>query len=225
MDSIETGGQKQWCKQHGDVPPVAIVKRCYESIYSSVASVPKYVVGWISRVCVAVKGWRRWAYFPDFAIFDFENNTHAVLIYSIGTSFPASLVYWRYWKPFVCTYFWNITVTISVCCLFYWFLIGRYQFKRNLEQVWYFRFKSQEGLQHSDPLKSSPGSHSLVVNDFVGIMSSCLLLAFPLSVSLAFRIYIASASQYPSWTRNCATLLIVATQSSCLNCMATMYVT
>jgi len=32
---------------------------------------------------------------------------------------------------------------------------------------------------------SSPGSHSLLVSDSVGITSSCSLLAFPLSVSLA----------------------------------------
>jgi len=130
---------------------------------------------------MAVKGWRRWAYF---AIFDFEKYACSAYIYSSGTSFPASLVNWRYWIPFVCTYFWDITVTNSVCCLFYWFLIGRYQFKRNLEQVWYIIFKNQPGLQHSDPLKSSPGSHSMVVSDSVGITSSCLLLVFPLSVSL-----------------------------------------
>ena len=32
------------------------------------------------------------------------------------------------------------------------------------------------------------------------------------------HVYVGSASQYPSRTRNCATLLTVATQSSCLNC-------
>ena len=53
-----------------------------------------------------------------------------------------------------------------------------------LRQVRYFISKNQPGLQSSDPLKSSPGSHSLLVSDSVGIMSSCSLLAFPLSVCL-----------------------------------------
>ena len=44
--------------------------------------------------------------------------------------------------------------------------------------------KNQPSLRHSNPLKSSPGSHSLLVRDSVGIVSSCSLLAFPLSVSL-----------------------------------------
>ena len=45
--------------------------------------------------------------------------------------------------------------------------------------------KNQLGFRHSDPFKSSPGSHSLLVRDSVCITSSCSLLAFPLSVSLA----------------------------------------
>ena len=56
---------------------------------------------------------------------------------------------------------------------------------RLMEQVWYFISKNQPGLQHSDSLKSSPGSHSLLECDSVGITSSCLLLAFPLSISPA----------------------------------------
>jgi len=51
-------------------------------------------------------------------------------------------------------------------------------------QWWLGNDKTQPGLQRSDPLKSSPGSHSLLVSDSVGIMSSCSLLAFPLSVCL-----------------------------------------
>ena len=38
------------------------------------------------------------------------------------------------------------------------------------------------GFKHSDPLKSSPGRYSQSVSNFVGIMSSWLLLAFPPSV-------------------------------------------
>ena len=53
-----------------------------------------------------------------------------------------------------------------------------------LEQVWYFISKNHPGLWHTDPLKSSPGSHSLVVSDSGGTTSSCSLLAFPLSISL-----------------------------------------
>jgi len=48
-----------------------------------------------------------------------------------------------------------------------------------------FISKNQPGVRCSDPLESSPGSHSPLVNsDSVGIMSSCSLLASPLSVSL-----------------------------------------
>ena len=52
------------------------------------------------------------------------------------------------------------------------------------QQVWYFVPKRWPGLWCSNPLKSSPVSHTLLVSDSIGIMSSCLLLAFPLSVSL-----------------------------------------
>jgi len=52
------------------------------------------------------------------------------------------------------------------------------------EQVWYFISKNQPALRCSNPLKSSPGSHSLLVSNSVGITSSCSLLVFPLSVSL-----------------------------------------
>ena len=61
---------------------------------------------------------------------------------------------------------------------------GRLPDHPDQQQVWYFIPKKQLGLQCSNPLKSSPVSHSLLVSDFVGIMSSCLNLAFPLSVSL-----------------------------------------
>jgi len=54
-----------------------------------------------------------------------------------------------------------------------------------MAQIWYFISKNQPGLRRSGPLKSSPGSHSLLVSDSVGITSSCSLLAFPLLVSLA----------------------------------------
>jgi len=61
---------------------------------------------------------------------------------------------------------------------------GRLPDHPDQQQVWYFIPKKQLGLQCSNPLKSSPVSHSLLVSDFVGIMSSCLNLAFPLLVSL-----------------------------------------
>jgi len=53
--------------------------------------------------------------------------------------------------------------------------------------------------------KCSPGSHSLSVSCFVGITSSCSLLAFPLSVSLASSSLCSSVPR----TRNCATLLLI----------------
>jgi len=52
-----------------------------------------------------------------------------------------------------------------------------------------FISKNQPGIRHSDPLKSSPGSHSRLVNsDSVGITSSCSLLVSLLSAS----VYVAS---------------------------------
>jgi len=47
-----------------------------------------------------------------------------------------------------------------------------------------FHISNQLGLRCSDPFKSSPGSHSLLVSDSIGTTSSCSVLAFPLSVSL-----------------------------------------
>ena len=55
--------------------------------------------------------------------------------------------------------------------------------KKNKSDTSYL--KTSQGLQHSNPLNSSTGSHSLFVSDSVGITSSCSLLAFPLLVSLA----------------------------------------
>ena len=88
-------------------------------------------------------------------------------------------------------------------------------------QVWYFISKSQPGLRRSDPLKSSPNSRCLY---------GCWLATLKVPrVAARFwrfrsrsasrrRVYVASASRYPSQTRNCARLLVVATQSSRLNC-------
>ena len=44
--------------------------------------------------------------------------------------------------------------------------------------------KTSRAFKQSNPLKNSPGSPSQSVSDSVGITSNCLLLAFPLSVSL-----------------------------------------
>ena len=83
-----------------------------------------------------------------------------------------------------------------------------------MQQVWYFISKIQPGLRRSDPLKSSPGSHSLLVSDSVGTTSSCSLLAFHSQSASHHLVYVASASQYLSRSRNCGRLLPVATQSS-----------
>jgi len=40
--------------------------------------------------------------------------------------------------------------------------------------------KTSQTFKHSNPLKSSPGSHSQSVSNSVGITSSCSFLAFPL---------------------------------------------
>jgi len=54
--------------------------------------------------------------------------------------------------------------------------------------VWYFISKNQPGLRHSDQFWRSRSQSAL-----------------------HYRVYVASASWYPSWTHNCARLLIVAT--------------
>jgi len=57
-------------------------------------------------------------------------------------------------------------------------------------------------LEHSNPLKSSPGNHSQLVSDSVGVPSSCSLLVF-LGHASHHHVYVASASQYPN-SHNCA---------------------
>ena len=77
--------------------------------------------------------------------------------------------------------------------------------------------KNQPGLRTSDPFKCSPGSHSQLVTCSVGIMSSCLLLVCPLSVSfssvlpllLSLLSGLHCLCYLVSQTRNSATLLIV----------------
>jgi len=75
--------------------------------------------------------------------------------------------------------------------------------------------KTSLTFEHSNPLKSSPGSHSQSVSGSMGIMSSW---CFRFRSALCHCIYVASASRYLSRTRICARLLTVATQSSHLNC-------
>jgi len=63
------------------------------------------------------------------------------------------------------------------------FFLYRFSHYKNKSNISYLNIY-QLSLQHSGPLESSPGSYSLLVSDSVGIMSSCCLLAFLLSVSL-----------------------------------------
>jgi len=46
--------------------------------------------------------------------------------------------------------------------------------------------KNQLGLRRSDPLKSSPGSHSLLVSDSVGTESQVSTFPLLLSIHLEF---------------------------------------
>ena len=55
--------------------------------------------------------------------------------------------------------------------------------KKNTSLI--FHIQNQLGLQRSHPFKGSPGSHSLLVSNSVDTTSSCLLLVFTFSVSLA----------------------------------------
>ena len=98
----------------------------------------------------------------------------------------------------VCSIGWSITCSLQVCPA-HQLSISNSTILRNdyisllsdlcacvhvKKQVWYFISKNQPGLGCTYPLKSSPGSHSLLLSDSVGITSSCSLLASPLSVSL-----------------------------------------
>jgi len=88
--------------------------------------------------------------------------------------------------------------------------------KHFLKQVWYFISKNQSGLGRSG---STQASQTLLVSNLAAQwVFSCSLLAFHSWSASRRRIYIASASRYPSRTRNCGRLLITATQSSRRNC-------
>ena len=81
---------------------------------------------------------------------------------------------------------------------------------KHLKQVRYFISKSSWAFEHSNSVKSPPDNHSQSVSGSVGITISCSLWAFPLSVSLT-SLHLRSLCF--SQTRNCARLLIVATQN------------
>ena len=70
--------------------------------------------------------------------------------------------------------------------------------------------KKQPGLWTFPSTQGLSGSHSQSVSCSVGNMSSCLLLAFLFSVSLASP-HLHCLHSSVSWTLNCARLLIVAT--------------
>ena len=83
-----------------------------------------------------------------------------------------------------------------------WLLVYFYDIVLNQisqEQVWYFISKNQPGLRRSDPLK--PNS--------VGTRSSCSLLAFPLSMSLASSCLRCLCFSVSISSRNCGRLLIL----------------
>ena len=85
-------------------------------------------------------------------------------------------------------------------------------------QVWYFISKKHLDLRRSNPLKRSPGSHSLLVSNSVASQVAACFWRFHSWPALRHHVYVSSASQYPPRTHNCAGLLIVAAQSSRLNC-------
>ena len=93
----------------------------------------------------------------------------------------------------------------SQCCMFHASLC-------TIQSKQVFISKNQPGLRRSNPLKSSPGSHSLLVSDSVSITSGCLFLAFPLSVSLVSMLPLLL---YPSRTCNCARLLRSHDNNAC----------
>ena len=63
-------------------------------------------------------------------------------------------------------------------------ITGTSPFNKNKSDISYL--KTCRTFEHSNPLKSAPGSHSQSVSSSVSITSICLLLAFLLSVSLAW---------------------------------------
>ena len=81
-----------------------------------------------------------------------------------------------------------------------------------------FRIWKPAGLRHSDPFKSSPGSCSQLLSSSVESQVSAQCWHFNSQSASRIRVYVASVSWYLSQTHNFARLLIVATQSSHLNC-------
>ena len=88
----------------------------------------------------------------------------------------------------------------------------------NSKQVWYFISKSQPGLRRSDPLRQAKlcWLATLWHHEYL----AARLWHFCSRSASRRRVYVASASQYPSRSRNCDRLLIAATQSSHLNCQS-----
>ena len=79
----------------------------------------------------------------------------------------------------------------------------------------YFIVKNQPGLRRSDPLRQAKLCWIATLQ--APRVYSCSLLAFPLQSASRRRVYVASASRYPSRSRNCGRLLIAGMQSSRLN--------
>ena len=82
------------------------------------------------------------------------------------------------------------------------------------KQVWYFISKNQPGLRRSYPLRQAILYWLATHHEY---LAACFW-RFRSRSALRRRVYVASASQYPSRSRNCGRLLIAATQSSRLNC-------
>ena len=104
---------------------------------------------------------------------------------------------------------------VHICCSRWNVLLPLIMSLRHMSYTWrislIFDFKKkQPGLWTFPSTQGLSGSHSQSVSCSVGNMSSCLLLAFLFSVSLASP-HLHCLHSSVSWTLNCARLLIVAT--------------
>ena len=139
-------------------------------------------------------------------------------------------------SQFLCMHVWSTVLSILISKLFDWQIqLTHACLKHVLHTPSLIRnalqYKNSWAFKHSDPCKCSPGSYSQLVSCSVGIMISCLLLEFPLLVSLA-SLHLCCLWASVSRTRNCARLLIVHVATPVLkaasrpkwSCMATMCV-
>ena len=94
-------------------------------------------------------------------------------------------------------------ISLSIVCSVLWTTNNPWhesiRLMQQCKQVWYFIPKNQPGLRCSNPFKSSPGSHSLLVSDSVGMARfwhirsrsashHCIYVRLPLLLSIYLKL-------------------------------------